>query len=314
MIGVSTALEQRGFRYVEFPTELAWLDARRQHVTASDFAALLGVDPYRSIFSVWADKVQPPAHEDNQAMRAGRKLEPVVAEMFAEDTGANVVDMGRWTLCVSTGAQHEAATLDRLLRMKGRQGTGVLEIKAPGYLQAEKWAEGPPLPVLIQVQAQLAVTGYQWAEVACLIGGQDFRHFEVERNEELIEVMHDAVASFWPFVEKGEMPEVDPSNATFEAVKRLYPRDTGRTVAIHEAGVLEAFKALEAAREVKRAAEVAEGHAKAIILAACQDAGKAIVGSDTWTLGTVTKPSYTVQPSSYRQILKQEPKKGRKQR
>lgn len=64
----------------------AWLEMRSQDITASDLAAVAGLDPYgRTAWQVWAQKagLAAPA-EENSAMKLGRWLEPGVAAALAE--------------------------------------------------------------------------------------------------------------------------------------------------------------------------------------------------------------------------------------
>ena len=57
-----------------------WLEARRSAIGGSDAAAIIGLNPYSSPYSVWADKTgRLPDKPDNEAMRLGRDLEEYVS-------------------------------------------------------------------------------------------------------------------------------------------------------------------------------------------------------------------------------------------
>jgi putative phage-type endonuclease len=65
-----------------------WLQWRKKGIGGSDAATILGLNPYASLLSLWADKLgMMPEREDNEQMRQGRDLEGYVAERFMEATG-----------------------------------------------------------------------------------------------------------------------------------------------------------------------------------------------------------------------------------
>jgi predicted phage-related endonuclease len=76
------------------------------------------------------------------------------------------------------------ANLDREVRCP-EEGWGILEIKTASYHSARS-GRRHPVAYQCQVLHQLAVTGHAWADVAVLIGGQDFRIYRVNRDEDKI--------------------------------------------------------------------------------------------------------------------------------
>lgn len=288
----------------------AWLEARRQGVGASEVAALLGVDPYRSAFAVWAEKtgrVVPEDLSDKQAVQWGNALEPLVARAWSEQTGREIVDHGRTTI---RRRAHSLlfATLDREIVDAGDGiGPGVLEVKAPGYLQREHWESDPPLKYVVQVQAQLAVTGHQWGVLAALIGGQDFRAFTIDRDDALIEVIEDAVTTFWRCVEEGVPPSVDGSESTRHALARLYPRDSGAEIELPPEAVTYALALEQAKDELKKWGAV-EADAKNKLVALIGDASSARLGNTLYTYKTQTRKETVTTASTFRVLRKKEAK------
>ena len=61
-----------------------WLRARKMGITGTDAGAIVGMNPYKSSFSVYQEKVTPEveADVDNERMREGRDLEEYVARRF----------------------------------------------------------------------------------------------------------------------------------------------------------------------------------------------------------------------------------------
>ena len=66
----------------------AWLDWRKNFLTATDAAMLLGASPYTTPFKGWQRKVgQAPEQFVNQAMLRGNREEPKAREMFIQQYG-----------------------------------------------------------------------------------------------------------------------------------------------------------------------------------------------------------------------------------
>jgi predicted phage-related endonuclease len=66
--------------------------------------------------------------------------------------------------------------------------------------------------------------------VAVLIGGQDFRIYRIERDEEKIQDLTEREAQFWQMVQQDQQPEPDGSSDAANALSWLFPRDDGQTV------------------------------------------------------------------------------------
>ena len=68
-----------------------WLRYRKCGITGTDAGAILGLNPYRSAFQVYHDKISDTIENiDSEAMRQGRDLEEYVAQRFTEATGLKV--------------------------------------------------------------------------------------------------------------------------------------------------------------------------------------------------------------------------------
>ena len=207
-----------------------WLAERRKGVGASEVAAILGLDPWRTALGVWADKALDISEDkDSEAMEIGRELEEPIARMWHKrHPGWGVNDPGRHAIKRHPDAPL-TCTLDRII-YAGMVGIepdkGVLEIKASS--KTEEWAGGPPLRYIVQVQAQLAVTGYQWGYLVALLGGRRLVEHRVERDDVFIAKMLDEVRTFWNLVETKQQPDVTKPY-DLAVVKLLHPKDSGVT-------------------------------------------------------------------------------------
>lgn len=70
----------------------AWLAARRGKITASDAAAILGQNPYRSPIQVMRGKLglEETPFTGNEATRHGEKYEDEAVQKYEKDTGTRV--------------------------------------------------------------------------------------------------------------------------------------------------------------------------------------------------------------------------------
>lgn len=94
-----------------FTSREEWLSQRKNGVGGSDIAAICGHDPYRTPLDVYLDKIgESEPITDNDFMKAGRYLEPVVAEMFQDETGLPLISMP--STIVGT-KPHYLASVDR---------------------------------------------------------------------------------------------------------------------------------------------------------------------------------------------------------
>ena len=200
-----------------------WLAVRRGGIGSSDAAAAVGLSPYKSPLELWLEKTgrkDAPDLSQSEAVFWGTTLEAIVANVYAHRTGNKV----RRVNAVLQHPEHPfmLANLDRAVG-----SDGVLEVKTAGGHSAQFWADGVPEHYQCQVIHQLAVTGKAWADVAVLIGGQDFRIYRVERDESQIADLVARESLFWERVESDSQPAVDGSESSASALAFLYPRDSG---------------------------------------------------------------------------------------
>lgn len=213
-----------------------WLEERRHSIGASEVSTVLGLNPFDTPLQLALRKRGDiPDKEETEAMRMGHKLEPVVAELYAEETGRSVQDLGQYVIQRNPEHPFLHATLDRLVRTAcymhtdGEKRVGDLQIKTVGAHMAHHWEEAVPLYVQAQVQAEMATAKLGWGSVAALIGGQRFLWKDIERNDKFILYMVAKVETFWAMIQKGDLPEAEATDN--EALRLLYPQhDPGKTI------------------------------------------------------------------------------------
>lgn len=204
-----------------------WLDARRAGIGGSDVGAIMGFNQYKSAYQVFLEKTGQYHEEvDNEAVYFGNALEDFVAQEFAKRTGKKVRRLNK--MLVHPEHDFMLANLDRVV--VGERA--VLECKTASEYVKEAW-EGEEIPAsyLCQVHHYLAVTGFEKAYIAVLVGGNKFIWKEIERDEEFIQILIDREKDFWEnHVLKDVAPPIDGSDATNELIKKMYPQDDGTAI------------------------------------------------------------------------------------
>jgi putative phage-type endonuclease len=98
------------------PDNPEWHALRRAGITASEIAAVAGLSPWDSPFSIYHRKANGWEVADNEAMANGRRCEPVVADWWAEtqDPLDNLA-VEQSGLIAHPGRSWQLATPDRLI-------------------------------------------------------------------------------------------------------------------------------------------------------------------------------------------------------
>ena len=198
-----------------------WKELRSKFIGGSDAAAVVGLNPYASAYSLWAEKTGKTApFEGNLATEVGTYLEEFVAKKFEQETGKKVRRCNQSIL--NDKYPWAIANIDR--ELVGEDAG--LEIKTTSELLTKKFAGGEfPSQYYVQCTHYLAMTGKQRWYLAVLIGNRDFKIFTIERDETEIDALMKAEEEFWKCVTTKTPPVADGSNATTEALKNIYPEE-----------------------------------------------------------------------------------------
>lgn len=204
-----------------------WLSIRKGYIGGSDAGAVVGLNPYKSAYGLWAEKTgKLPEFEGNTITRVGSFLEEFVADMFTEQTGMKVRRKNR--ILVNDEYPWACADVDRLI--VGEKA--LLEIKTTNSPVAmKKFRNGEyPEQWYCQMTHYLAVTGLEKAYLAVLIECRDFKVFELERDEDEIKALMQAEKEFWNLVKTDTPPTADGTASTSETLVALYPESNAETV------------------------------------------------------------------------------------
>jgi putative phage-type endonuclease len=198
-----------------------WLELRRLGLGGSDAAAVCGISKYKSPIELWLEKTgQMPYQEAGEAAYWGNRLEALVKEEFIMRTGIEVIPANK--LLQSETHSFMLANLDGICQHP-IYGECVFEAKTASAYKAGEWEDAVPDAYQLQIQHYMAVTGYQGAYIAVLLGGNSFKWKFVERDDELIATLIQLEAGFWEQVKAKEPPPLDGSEASAKFISESFP-------------------------------------------------------------------------------------------
>lgn len=193
-----------------------WLQLRKQYIGGADAAAVCGLNEFQSPYNLWAEKAGViPAFEGNLRTDFGAFAEDFIAKRFEQETGKKV-RRNNFSL-VNSAFPWGICDLDR--EVIGE--SALLECKCTNELSLKHYANGEyPPRFFVQVQHYLAITGFEKAYLAVLIGtGRDFKIFEIERDEAEISALMALEEQFYGYMTSGNPPPIDGSDSTREALQ-----------------------------------------------------------------------------------------------
>lgn len=201
-------------------------DSRARGLGGSDIGPMLGLSKWKTPVQLYQEKagIVPAEPVTGDAALFGILLEDVVAREFARRTGKKVRRKNQ----TQVHKEHDflLANIDRDV-VGERSG---LEVKTTSAWLQQEWGEegsdDVPLYYLTQCAHYMEVMNYDRWYLAVLIGGQEFRWFQMERDVMVAANLIDKCKEFWQMVQD----KVPPPPLTPEDLQRLYPVDDGGTI------------------------------------------------------------------------------------
>lgn len=222
-------------------TREEWLAARKLGLGSSDAAPALGLSPWRSQYELWAEKVGIlKERPDNDRFRVGRLAEPLVMELWCEDSEYALDEIERHVMCRSIEHPFMLANPDGLTH------DAVIEIKTAHSMDEKRWEAGVPDQYVIQGLHLMAVTGRRKCIFPVMFGWSLPRAFVLNldgfEDEELAESMASMIvveAEFWRRVQDKDAPDPDGSESSMMALReQFYATEQGKRIELGEAGQL----------------------------------------------------------------------------
>lgn len=234
-----------------------WLKERKKSLGGSDMGAVLGLNKYRSPYTVWAEKTGRIGEEpENEAMRIGRDLEPYVASRFEEVSRKGVRRMNY--LLRREDCPHLHANIDRQIL---GESSG-LECKTESALNLKRYKGGDfPESYYAQCVTYLAVTGWARWYLAALVLGKGFYCYQITTvpnddtpewcessvyvSPEEIEAVKRCAEDFWrDYIETDNPPPAAGDASTTEALESIYEGGGGDVELFGRESLVEQYQSL----------------------------------------------------------------------
>lgn len=264
-----------------------WLAMRKLDVTSTESAALFGMSPYMTHFDLWHRKRTGivPEFKTNDRMAWGNRLEAAIAYGIAEEQGWEIKPMKEY---FRDPDARMGSSFDFVITSLGEPVH--LEIKNVDYLAfRDGWIEHEdgsieaPEHIEMQVQHQMAVSGFKRAFIGAFIGGNRGVVIERLRDEDVIAAIRAKVADFWRTVDAGIEPDpVMPGDAEVLIRLNQYAKP-GKVLDASQDDVLaEMIERYKAAAAAEKNAGEDKDVAKAEIFKHIADAEKVL--TNAWTV------------------------------
>lgn len=208
----------------------AWTEVRRSYIGGTDAAAIVGMNKYKTPLGVYLSKTGQEADDAGVYARMGTALEPLIFEMFQEETGLNV----------SPSAQHIrhpeypflGGNPDGVVHGNGQ--LGLLECKTYDFRTEAEWGDPGtdqiPLAYYVQCTWYLGLTKYETCWVAALHRTMGtLTTYVVKFDQELYDMLVAKCVEFWNnHIAAKVAPEV--MGGDIDYLKAQYPTDNGEMI------------------------------------------------------------------------------------
>lgn len=268
-------------------------ELRRHHIGSSDAPAICGLDPFKSAYDVWLEKMGKLVDFDgsSEAAEIGNMVEAPLLD-WAADTLKVKIKKNQRRVAGLLAANHDA------LIVNAAEG---MEAKSSGLVSGqthEHWGEAGtdevPDRVIIQTAHQMLVSDLETVWVPALLPYRGRVLFRVDRENGLLGALEERLHGFWErHVLTGNPPE--DSKPSLEVLKRV--RREPKSIVTIDGSLLAAFRE---AKEIASAAAKARDEAQSALLAALGDAEAGECELGTVTYLEQTRKAYEVKESTYR--------------
>jgi putative phage-type endonuclease len=217
-----------------------WTAQRRTGIGGSDWATVLGLNPYKRPIDFWQQAMghaQPV--DESEPMRWGKILEPVIAAEYQRRRGGETACHlgGPFSTERSIARSWHLYTLDRLAVLRNGQDMTrrVLEIKSRGWWRQRDYGDdgtdAVPFAEICQVSCYMAGVDVGDADIAVLFNTHHYEEFHVPRDLNLEGQLLDRLGQWWQdHVVARVPPPADGSDQHGQFLRRRYERTTGALV------------------------------------------------------------------------------------
>lgn len=248
-----------------------WYASRRGRIGGSEIAAIVGLSPWESRYSLWWSKRAELAGEKvekldlGDVVEWGTRVEPAIYGKYVELAAEQGYAMTTGDSFNHRDYPWMNANPDGLVWEVIKQEDGsellrvveILEIKTSVYGDGYGKSGTNIIPIYYRCQIlwYMHCLGVYRAHLVVLIGGYDFRTYEIVPEEGEIEYLVQAAEKFMYDLEHDIQPNIYGDNATYQLVRSLDPEIDANEVCMVDPGLAEdyrkAVKGLKAAESEK---------------------------------------------------------------
>ena len=211
-------------KIIEKPaTRREWLGIRKRGIGGSDISAIIGLNRFKSAYELYLDKIDKNIKDSPASEKAqiGIEMEEWIRRKFERETGKKV-DLIEGTI-VDEEYDFLLANVDGFIFLEHAG----FEAKNTGAYFEKDWAEGNiPQEYWIQCQWYMMICKANKWYIAVLIGGNYFKWYAIDRNEEVISTLRKEAINFWnENVLKQIPPETQGGNSETEFLNDLFSEE-----------------------------------------------------------------------------------------
>lgn len=226
-------------------------ELRSKGIGASEVAALLGMDPRRDAFAVWARKlnlIDEP--ESNIRMRKGKYFEQGIVRWYQDETGHRT----EWsdTTMQSPVRSWQVVTPDAfVVEDHSPVRLGGVDAKLVAWDKREGWGD-PGTDIVpdhygIQNQWTCSALDHPWWDIAACLG-DELRVYRIHRDPAIETVLLEVVEKFWNVNVLGRtQPPIGATDAAAAYIKKRFPKNVEamKAASPEEAELMAQFKMLQ---------------------------------------------------------------------
>lgn len=193
-----------------------WHAARANGIGGSEIAAVVGLSPYESRFSLWHRKkglIGPV--EESEEMYWGKEHEPAICRRFARE------HPDLYVTPAPTYAHPER--LWQIANPDRHAGPDLFEAKTAR--DDTGWGKEGTAEIPVHYRAQcihyMDVTGARRCWVGVLIAGSEYREYVVDYDEDEARILREAGARFMDDLARDVRPDIDGHSATYQAIREI---------------------------------------------------------------------------------------------
>jgi putative phage-type endonuclease len=257
------ATRRKAVELVDISTlsETQWHEWRRKGIGGSDLASIMGVSPWSTARDIYRKKkgiigaLEAEADKENWvAKKVGHLLEPLVAEIFAAQTGFAPFEVRK--MFAHPLYPFMMANVDYFVTLPDGR-TAILECKTSNSHSKEKWEnDAVPYNYELQCRHYMCVMDVDVAFIACLYGNneKDFVWRRIDRDMDFEASIIAEEENFWNnFVMAGtEPPYTENGDQVLKSIRNFYGNaDKNADSIIFPPSMIDSLLSLEALKAEK---------------------------------------------------------------